>query len=129
MVFDDEFFTVTIIREGTIPPNCKDLLQSISLSNSTYNINLNDTWFNPYLESHPIETPRHEPIVAPDNNNKVLKAFQSEPHIHEYFSIKGEPASEIYKLPVFKGVYKTSKLNKIVFDQNPSNDPSVIPYR
>ena len=50
VVFDDEFYTVTLIKEGTIPQNWIDLVQHISQSDAPENIDLEDTWFTPDLE-------------------------------------------------------------------------------
>ena len=50
MVFDDEFYTISFMREGTIPPNCTDIVQLISYRGVLENIDLNDTWFTPDLE-------------------------------------------------------------------------------
>ena len=47
VVFDDEISTVPFMREGTIPPNLTDLVQHISESDETDNINLKDNWFTP----------------------------------------------------------------------------------
>ena len=50
MVFDDELYTISFMREGTIPPNCTDIVQLISYRGVLENIDLNDTWFTPDLE-------------------------------------------------------------------------------
>ena len=50
VVFDDEFFTVPLIREVTIPTNWIDLVQSSSHSVAPNNIYLDYTWLTPYLE-------------------------------------------------------------------------------
>ena len=47
VVFDYELYTVPFMREGTIPPNCKNIVQRISKIISPYNIDLKDTWFTP----------------------------------------------------------------------------------
>ena len=75
VVFDDEFSTVPLMREVTIPPNCTDLIQHSSHRSATENIHLRDTWFTLYIEEYPRETPSHSPSVAPDNNNNTLKFF------------------------------------------------------
>ena len=64
-VFDDEFSKVPFMRYGTIPPNWKDLVQRISKSGASDNIELKDTWFTPYIEEDQIETPTHITIFAP----------------------------------------------------------------
>ena len=53
MVFDDEFYTVTFMREGTILTNWTDLVKLISKSGAPDNIDLKDTWFTPNLEEDP----------------------------------------------------------------------------
>ena len=49
VVFNDEFSTVPFMREGTKPPIWIDLVQRISKSVSTENIDPKDTWFTPDL--------------------------------------------------------------------------------
>ena len=67
MVFGGEFSTVAFMREGTIPPNWTDIVQCSSQSGAPDNIDLKDTWFIRYVEGYPVETPIHDPRVAPDN--------------------------------------------------------------
>ena len=50
VVFDDEISTVLFMREITISPNWKDLVQCSSQSGAPDNIDLKDSWFTPYLE-------------------------------------------------------------------------------
>ena len=64
-------------REGTIPPNWTDLVQNSSQIGAPQNIDLKETWFAPYLEEDPSETPNNEPIVAPDNNRNTITFLQS----------------------------------------------------
>ena len=75
MGFDDGFFAVPIIREGTIPANNTNIVQHSSYSGAPDNIYLKDTYFNPDFEYDPVETPRHEQIVVLDNNNKTLMSL------------------------------------------------------
>ena len=77
VVFDDKFSTVPFMREGKMPPNWTDLVQRRSQSGAPENIYLKETWFNPDLEEDPIETPSHDPSVAPENNNNMLMPLQS----------------------------------------------------
>ena len=53
MVFDDEFSTVPLLREGTITPNWTDLVQHIVNSGATQNIEFKDNWITPDLEEYP----------------------------------------------------------------------------
>ena len=71
------------MREGTIYLNWTDLVQIFSQRGATDNIDLNNTWFTPYLEDHPIKNPRQRLSVAPENNNNTFTLSQSKPHIHE----------------------------------------------
>ena len=50
VAFDDDFFKVTLIREGTVPPNWTDLVQCSSQISATENIYDRDTWFTTDLE-------------------------------------------------------------------------------
>ena len=79
MVFDDEFFTVPFMREGTIPPNWTDILQRISQSGAPDNIDLEENWFNPIPEEDTRKTPGYKPIIAPKDNN-TLKSLHYVPH-------------------------------------------------
>ena len=103
MVFDDEVSTNPLIREGTILPNCTDIGQRRSYSVPPDNIDLRDTWFNPYLEEDPIKNPIHEPIFVPYNNNKTLTSSQSEPHVHEDLTNERASNSGIHKRPFPEG--------------------------
>ena len=82
MVFDDAISTFPFMREGKITPNGTDLVQDSSQRIASENIDLKDTWFTPDLLEDPRENPRHEPSVAPENNNKTLTLSQSKPHMH-----------------------------------------------
>ena len=59
MAFDDEFATVTLMREDTITPNWTAFLQLRPQSVAQNNIDLKDTWFTPNNEEDPIKTPAH----------------------------------------------------------------------
>ena len=52
VVFDDEFYTVPFMREGTIPPNWTDLVQRSSRSGAPENIDYEYTWFTPDIEKY-----------------------------------------------------------------------------
>ena len=43
VVFDDEFYKVPFMREGTIPPNWTDIVQRRSQSGAPDNIDFKDT--------------------------------------------------------------------------------------
>ena len=81
VVFDDKFSTVSFIWEGTIPPNCTDLVQRSSYIVAPDNNDLKDIWFTQYIEEDPIKPPSHESSIAPDNNNETLTSMQSELHV------------------------------------------------
>ena len=66
VVFDDEFYTVTLITEDKIPPNCTDLVQGSSQSGAPDNIYLKDTWFTLDIEEYPSKNPTHVPRVEPE---------------------------------------------------------------
>ena len=93
LVFDDEFYIVPFMREGTIPPNWIDIVQCSSQSSAMDNIDLKDTWFTPDIKEDTIETPRHKLRVVPENNNNTLMLPQYEPHVQESLVIKGASAS------------------------------------
>ena len=65
VVFDDEFSTVTFMREGTIPPNWTDPVQRSLQIDELDNIDLKDTWFSTDFEECPRRTPTPVPRVAP----------------------------------------------------------------
>ena len=79
VVFDYEFSTVPLMREGKIPPNWTDLVQRSSKIGSLDNSDLKDTWFTPDLEEDTSKNPRHEPSITQENN----KQPQSEPHVQK----------------------------------------------
>ena len=53
---------------------------------------------------------------------------QSEPHVQESMSIKGESISKVNKRPDSEGFRNTSNLKIVFFDQQSYNAPSVMPY-
>ena len=77
VVVDDEFSTVTVMREGTITPNWTDLVQYRSQIGAMENIDHKDNWFTQYLEEDPRKTPRQDLSITSDNNNQL----QSKPHV------------------------------------------------
>ena len=77
MVFDDEFSIVTFIREVTIPPNWKDIVQLISQKGAPNNIDLKDTLFTPDIEEYPRKTPTRVPKVALVNNKNEITLLQT----------------------------------------------------
>ena len=54
-MFDDEFYTVPFMREGTILPNWTDLVQRISQIYAPENIDLKGTWLTPDIEEYHIK--------------------------------------------------------------------------
>ena len=50
IVFDDGFYTVTFMKEGTKPKRITDLEQHSSQRYALENMDLRDTWFTPYLD-------------------------------------------------------------------------------
>ena len=80
------------MREVTIPPNWKYILQLISQSGVLDNIYLKDTWFTPDLEENPRNPPSQKPSVDPENNNKMLPLPQYEPHVQKITDSKGASA-------------------------------------
>ena len=77
VVFDDEFSIVTFIREVTIPPNWKDIVQLISQKGAPNNIDLKDTLFTPDIEEYPRKTPTRVPKVALVNNKNEITLLQT----------------------------------------------------
>ena len=87
------------MREGKIPPNWTDIVQLISQSGAPYNIDLKNTWFAHDLEEDTSETPSRDPIISPDNNNKMLTLPQYKPHAKEGPAREEAYSSEIHKRP------------------------------
>ena len=108
--FNDEFSTVPFMKEGTIPPNWKDLVQRISQSCAQNDIDRKDTWFNLDLEEDNIKTPTYVPRVT-----------------SEIPVSKGALVSEVIKHS-FRGNSKHIKFTKSFFAQQSSNMPSGMPY-
>ena len=107
MVFDDEFSTVTFMREGTILPNRTDLVQRSSQSGVSENVDLKYTWFAPYIEEYPIKTPSCDPSVASDNNNEMIMLLQYKPHAQEIPASKGSLVTALIECPAYTGVWNT----------------------
>ena len=107
MVFDDEFFTVPSMREGTIPPNLTDLVQLRSQSTAPDNIYLKNTWFTPYLEEDTSENLIHDPNISMNTNKNMLIPSQLVPHVQEITTREGSPISEVIKCPSFEGFQNT----------------------
>ena len=76
------------MKEGTIPPNYIDLVQSISQSGAPNNIDLKDTWFNPDVEEYTRQTPIYEPSAPLDNISNTLKISQSLSQLQEGTAIR-----------------------------------------
>ena len=81
MVLDDEFSTVTFIKEGTIPRNWTYIVQRSSQIGASEYVDPKDTWFNIDFVKDPREAPSNELIAAPENNNKTLKLPHSKLHV------------------------------------------------
>ena len=79
MVFDEEFSTVSFMREGIIQINCTDIVQHGSQSGSPDNIGLKDTWLTSYIQEDRSDTLSHDPSVAPENNNNTLTSNEYQP--------------------------------------------------
>ena len=92
MVFDDEFSTVPFMREDTILPNWTDLVYHISQIGAPYNIDLEDTWFTPYIEEYPSKTSTHVPRVAKENNRNITTSSQSIKQVQVSPIIKKAPS-------------------------------------
>ena len=95
MVFGDEFYIVTFMREGTINPNCTYLVQCISQIYAPDNIDLKDTWLTPNIEEDPSYTPSDDPSVYLNNNNIMLTSLQPVLNVQEIPSSEGAPVSEV----------------------------------
>ena len=87
-----------------MPPNWTYLVQISSQSGSSENIDPKDTWFTPYLEEDPIETPTHMPRVAPENTINTFTSSKSVQQVHVRTFSEGAQFYEVIKLPVSKGV-------------------------
>ena len=60
------------MREGIIPPNWTDILQRRSHRVALENIYRKYNRFTTDIEEDHSKTPRHKPIIAPGNNNKMI---------------------------------------------------------
>ena len=109
-MFDDEFSTVSLISEGIIPPNWKDLVQHISQSGATYNIDLKDNWFTLDLEEDYSKTSTHVPRIKPENNRNTITPSQPVKQVQKSPVREGLSVSEVIKRPVYEGFHNTSKL-------------------
>ena len=72
VVFDDEFSTVTFIREGITLPNWTYIVQHSSQSGAPENIELKDTWFTPDIKEYTRKTSSHETSGSKENNNNTF---------------------------------------------------------
>ena len=87
-------------------------MQRRSQSGAPENIDLKDTWFNPYLEEDPRNTPTRVLIVAPEGPAR-----------------KGVSISEVIKRSFSEGLQNTSNLPNFIFGQQSTNVTSGMPYR
>ena len=117
VVFDDEFYTVPFMREGTIPQNWTYFMQRRSQSGAPDNIDLQDTWFNPDLEEYPRKNPINKPSTATENNNNTLMSLKYVLHAQQSTSSKGVPVSIVIERLASEGVQNTSNLDKVIFAQ------------
>ena len=70
------------MREGTIPPNCTDIVQSRSQKVAPDNIELKDTWVTPDNEEYHRETPSQDSSVTQyNNNNNTHMLLHYIPHV------------------------------------------------
>ena len=79
------------------------------------------------IEEDPSKNPRHEPRIAPDNNNNTITSSQYVPHVQESPVSKGSTVSEVLEHTASKGGLKASNLNKFHLAQQLSNAPSGVP--
>ena len=126
-VFYGEFYTVPFMREGTIPPNWRDIVKQSSQNFVPENIDLRGNYFTTYLEEYLRETPSHKPSVSTDNYNKILMSPQSKPNVQESPSSEGAPVSGVIKRPASEGVQNIPNLKEVYFDQKSSNGTSGMP--
>ena len=128
VVFDDDYSTVTFMREFKIPPNWTDLVQRISQSFEPDHIYLKDTWFTTDIEKYPRETPIHMLIVPPKNNKNMITSSHPIQQLQESMVCEGASVSEAIERPVSKEVLKTSNVPKVSFSQQSSKCPSGMTY-
>ena len=64
------------MREGTITPNWKHIVQLNSQSDALDYIDLKDTWLTPDLKEDPSKNPNRVPRVAPENNRNMITSLQ-----------------------------------------------------
>ena len=95
------------MREDTLSTNYTDIVQQRPKSGAQDNIDLKDNWFTPDLEEDTIDTPSHEPIVSPENNNSMLKSLQSILHLKASTDSEGAYVSEVIKHTDYEGVLST----------------------
>ena len=86
------------MKEATIPPNWTYIFQHRLQINAPNSIDLNDTWFTPYIEEYPRKNPIHEPIVTPENNRNTLTFSQSVLYVQAIPDREGVYVSEVIKL-------------------------------
>ena len=100
------------MREVVIPPNFKDLVKHISQSGAPENIDLRNTWFDPYFKKYPSETPNHLTRVATENNRNMITSFQSVKKVPEILLSEGASVSEVIEFAFSEGVENKSNLPK-----------------
>ena len=77
VAFDDEFYTVPFMREGTIHTKWTYLVQRSSQSVTPENIDVKDTLSTPDIEEDPSEKTTNAPRVALENNRIMITLSQS----------------------------------------------------
>ena len=100
LVFDNNFSTVSNMREGTIPPNWRDLVYNFSFSSTDEQLSLADIW----LQEHSLDP--HDPNSAPALPSTVSKlsegALRTTPSVSKGASLppsfptvsEGDPAAK-----------------------------------
>ena len=74
LVFDDSFTTIRYLRNGTVPPNWRQLVESSSFSSTDQQYSLTDTWLNQH--SFDPENPKSAPPLS--NNLRPSSSSASE---------------------------------------------------
>ena len=99
-------------------------MQHSSQSGAPENIDLRNTWFDPYFKKYPSETPNHLTRVATENNRNMITSFQSVKKVPEILLSEGASVSEVIEFAFSEGVENKSNLPKICFAQQSSSMPS-----
>ena len=95
------------MMEDTIPPNLKDLVQLSSQNGAPDNIDLNNTWFTPYIEEYTRKNPTQLPRVALENNGNTITSSKPVQQVQESPISKGVLGYEVIECPVSEGFQNT----------------------